>query len=306
MIKKKFIILQRTIQNIKKMKDIQKEIVPIVDEDLFIVLNHPDADFNYSVHYHPEYEINLVMNSHGERIVGDSIEPFDELDLVMIGPNIGHKWCGKVVEGNLVITIQFSEQFLNLPILNRRLFAPIKKLLLDAKQGINFSKEAKTKIKDKIIELTHMKGFQTVLAFFSILYDLSISDRYTLVSSKYDVRDTILTTKSRRIAKTCNYIETHYQDEISLSVVAGLVGMSDSAFSHFFKSKTGSTFIDYITSIRIAKACQLLSETNQTVSEICYNCGFNNMSNFIRIFKKKKQYTPNEYRTFMSQILLKY
>lgn len=151
-----------------------------------------------------------------------------------------------------------------------------------------------------------MKGFQTVLAFFSILYDLSISDRYTLVSSKYDVRDTILTTKSRRIAKTCSYIETHYQDEISLSVVAGLVGMSDSAFSHFFKSKTGSTFIDYITSIRIAKACQLLSETNQTVSEICYNCGFNNMSNFIRIFKKKKQYTPNEYRTFMSQILLKY
>ena len=88
--------------------------------------------------------------------------------------------------------------------------------------------------------------------------------------------------------------------------MAELVGMSDSAFSHFFKSKTNTTFIDYVNSLRIAKACQLLSDTNQTVSEICYSSGFNNMSNFIRMFKKKKQYTPNEYRAFMSQILLKY
>ena len=101
-------------------------------------------------------------------------------------------------------------------------------------------------------------------------------------------------------------METHYDDSIGLSEVANLVGMSDSAFSHFFKSKTNSTFIDYLNNLRIAKACQLLTETSQTVAEICYECGFNNMSNFIRMFKKKKAYTPNEYRNFMGQILLKY
>ena len=101
------------------MKDIQKEIVPIVDEDLFIVLNHMDADFDYQVHYHPEYEINLVLNTYGERIVGDSIEAFKDIDLVMLGPNIPHKWCGKVVKGNHVITIQFSEQLLDLPIMHK-------------------------------------------------------------------------------------------------------------------------------------------------------------------------------------------
>lgn len=293
-------------QKLQKMKEIKKEIIPIIDEDLFIVLNHPNADFNYSIHYHPEYEINLVMNTYGERIVGDSVEPFNDIDLAMIGPNVGHKWCGKVVEGNHVITIQFAENFLDLPILNKRLFAPIKKLLNDAKHGISFSKETQLKTKDRIIELTRMQGFQTVLAFFSLLYSLAISDRYTLVSNKYDTRDTVLNAKSRRITKVCSYIEEHFYDSICLSDVAGLVGMSDSAFSHFFKSKTNTTFIDYLNNLRIAKACQLLSETNQTVSEICYNCGFNNMSNFIRMFKKKKQYTPNEYRTFMSQILLKY
>ncbi len=288
------------------MKDIQKEIIPIVDEDLFIVLNHPNAEFDYSVHYHPEYEINLVMNTYGERIVGDSIEVFKDIDLVMIGPNLSHKWCGKVVEGNHVITIQFSESFLYLPILNKRLFAPIKKLLNDSKQGVCFSRDAQLKIKDKIIELTRLQGFQTALTFFSLLYDLAISDRYTLVSNKYDTRDTVLASKSRRIAKVCSYVEAHFTESIVLSDVAELVGMSDSAFSHFFKSKTNTTFIDYVNSLRIAKACQLLSDTNQTVSEICYNSGFNNMSNFIRMFKKKKQYTPNEYRAFMSQILLKY
>lgn len=288
------------------MKEIQKELVPIIDEDLFIVLNHPNADFNYAVHYHPEYEINLVVNTYGERIVGDSIQPFKDLDLVMIGPNIAHKWCGKTVEGNLVITIQFSDDFLNLPILNRRLFAPIKQLLLDANRGVCFPEETQRRAKEIIMGLTQMHGFQTVLSFFSLLYELATSNRYTLVSSRYATHDTIMTTKSRRITKVCQYIEEHYIDSVSLSDVAQIVGMSDSAFSHFFKTKTGTTFIDYLNNLRIAKACQLLSETNQTVSEVCFNSGFNNISNFLRMFKKRKQYTPNEYRDFMRQILLKY
>lgn len=93
------------------LKDFQKELIPIADEDLFVVLNHPNANFDYPVHYHPEYEINLVMYTHGERVIGDSVCPFGEMDLVMTGPNVLHAWRGEIVEGNHVITIQFTESF---------------------------------------------------------------------------------------------------------------------------------------------------------------------------------------------------
>ncbi|MDD4970492.1 MAG: AraC family transcriptional regulator [Paludibacter sp.] len=288
------------------MKDIQQEITPISTEDLFIVLNHPNASFDYPVHYHSDYEINLVLNDRGKRIVGDTIEPFGELDLVMIGPNLSHSWQGEIINGNHVITIQFSEQLLNFQILQKRMFASIKQLLLESSRGLTFSLETKLLIKDKILMLTKMQGFHTVLEFLSILYDLSTAERHVLVSNMFDTKDTVRTSKSRRIAKVCDYIETNIEEQIKLSDVAALVNMSESAFSHFFKKKTNCTFIDYITNLRIAKACQMLSETSHNIAEICYTSGFNNLSNFIRIFKKKKGMTPNEYRQFIQQMLIKY
>lgn len=288
------------------MNDIQKEITPISAEDLFIVLNHPNADFDYPVHYHSDYEINLVLNDKGKRITGDSIEPFNELDLVMIGPNLSHAWRGEIIKGNHVITIQFSDQILNFPMLQKRMFSSIKQLLIDSQRGLTFSYETKLQISVKILQLTKMQGFHTVLEFLSILYDLSIADRHVLVSNIFDTKDTIRSSKSRRIAKVCDYLEKNLEENIKLSDISSLVSMSDSAFSHFFKKKTNCTFIDYITNLRIARACQMLSETSNTVAEICYSSGFNNLSNFIRIFKKKKGMTPNEYRLFLKQMLIKY
>lgn len=288
------------------MKDIQNEITPIATDDLFIVLNHPNAKFDYPLHYHSDYEINLVMNTYGKRIVGDSVEKFETLDLAMIGPNLPHAWRGEIIENNHVITIQFSDKLLNYPILEKRLFTPIKQLLLESSHGIVFSHSTQQIMKEKIIRLTKMQGFHTVLEFFSILYELSIANRHILVSNQYDTQDTIRTSKSRRIAKVCDYIEKNFEEPIKLGDVAQLVNMSESAFSHFFKKKTNCTFIEYITNLRIARACQMLAETSHTVAEVCYTCGFNNLSNFIRIFKKKKGSTPNEYRTFLQQMLIKY
>ncbi|WP_443777481.1 AraC family transcriptional regulator [Bacteroides clarus] len=288
------------------MKDIQKEITPISNDDLFIVLNHPDAKFDYPIHYHSDFELNLVLNTYGERIIGDSIEKFGELDLIMIGPGLPHAWKGEIIEGNHVITIQFSENLLNFPILNKRLFSTIKQLLHDAQKGISFSEETMLRMKERILLLTRMQGFHTVLEFFSILHELSTSEYHTLVDNLYNTLDTVRTSKSRRIAKVCKYIELNYQEPIKLKETADLVNMSESAFSHFFKKKTNFTFIEYVTNLRIAHACQMLTETSHTVAEICYSCGFNNLSNFIRTFKKKKGNTPNEYRIILQQLLIKY
>lgn len=288
------------------MQDYQKEITPLADDDLFIVLNHPNAKFDYPVHYHSDYEINLVLNDEGTRIVGDSEESFADLDLVMIAPNIPHAWKGSRREGNHVVTIQFSENLLNFPILNKRLFASIKQLLIESRRGLTFSDDTKRLISDKILRLTRLQGFHTVLDFLAILYDLSIANKQILMSNFYDASEIMTSSKSRRITKVCEYIEENFQEQIKLSDVAQLVNMSDSAFSHFFKKKTGCSFIDYLNCVRIGKASKMLFDTTHSINEICYSCGFNNLSNFIRIFKKIKGPTPSEYRSKLQQILIKY
>ncbi len=288
------------------MKDFQKEITPIAEDDLFIVLNHPNAKFDYPVHYHPDYEINLVLNATGTRIVGDTEEAFGKVDLVMTGPNLPHAWKSDSKEGHHVITIQFSEKVLDFPILKKRLFASIKDLLMESRRGLLFPDATNSMIVDKIVRLTRLQGFHTALEFLSILYDLSISNRQVLVSNQYDQSAIVTTAKSRRIMKVCEYIDTHFEEVVKLADVAALVNMSESAFSHFFKKKTGCSFIDYLNNVRIAKASLMLSDTTHSVNEICYSCGFNNSSNFIRIFKKIKGTTPSEYRAYIQQMLIKY
>lgn len=287
------------------MNDIQQEIVPITQDDLFVVKNHPNAKFDYPIHCHPEYEINLVMNTSGTRVVGDDEEAFGELDLVMTGPFVPHVWKSELVT-NHVITIQFSSDLLSFQMINKRLFMPIKQLLIDSMQGLCFYGPEAEHIRNEIVEITRMQGFQTATKFLNILNLLAYAPRRKLVSNMYESENLVNSSKSRRITKACKYIEENISGKISLSDVAMLVNMSESAFSHFFKKKTGISFITYVNNLRVAKACDLLASTSLSASEICYDCGFNNKSNFIRIFTKRKNMTPIEYRNHISQILIKY
>lgn len=287
------------------MAEIQQEICPITTDDLFIILDHPNAKFEYPIHCHPEYEINVVMNIDGKRVVGDSEETFSKLDFVMVGPYIPHVWKSDEEE-NRVVTIQFSSELLNFPIMNKRLFTPIKKLLIDSRQGLQFYGPDAERIKDEILELTRIQGFQTATMFLNILNSLAQAPRRKLVSNMYESENLIHESKSRRISKVCRHIEENISHKITLSDAAKMVNMSDSAFSHFFKKQTGISFITYINNLRVAKACDLLANTNLSASEVCYDCGFNNKSNFIRLFSKRKNMTPIEYRNHISQMLIKY
>ncbi len=287
------------------MNDIQQEITPLTNDDFFIILNHPNADFDYPIHCHPEYEINVVMKTSGTRVVGDSEEYFGDLDIVMTGPYVPHVWKSELVT-NHVITIQFSSDLLNYQMISKRLFAPIRQMLLDSMQGLQFYGADAERIKDEIIELTRMQGFQTATKFLNILNSLAHASRRKLVSNMCESENLVSLSKSRRISKACKYIEENISRKICLSEVAKLVNMSDSAFSHFFKKKTGISFITYLNNLRVAKACDLLASTSLSASEICYDCGFNNKSNFIRIFTKRKNMTPIEYRNHITQLLIKY
>ncbi|GHT69729.1 AraC family transcriptional regulator [Bacteroidia bacterium] len=289
------------------MSYIQQEIPPISEDDLFIILNHPDAKFDYATHFHSEYELNMVLNTKGKRIVGDSVETFTDFDLVLIGPNIPHAWRGEIIQGNHVVTIQFHNQLLDFPILNKKMFALIKDLLQKSSRGVQFLENKNSSLCRKILNLPNLTGFNVSLEFLSLLYELASSPNQRLLASNvFDSESVVRESKSRRISKVCNFVNANYMCPIKLPEIAAEINMSPSALSHFFKKRTSRNLIDYVNDIRLGYATKMLFETTHSINEIAFLCGFNNIANFNRVFKKSKGQTPSEFRTDIHKILTKY
>ena len=284
---------------------IVREITPISNEDFFVLLNHSNAKFDFPVHYHPEYELNLVLKSKGKRIIGDSIQEFENKDLVLTGPNTPHAWTGDEKYKNAhVITLQFHTDFLSDKALSRNIVLPIKELLLKSRRGVLFSTETIDIMVGKLDKLSNTQGFDSLLEFLSILYDLAISRNQKVLASASYVGH-IDPSKSRRIQKITSFIQDNLHNEIRIKEVAGMVNMSETAFSHFFKKQTQRSFTDYLTDIRIGYAARELIDSEKTISEICYQSGFNNISNFNRTFKKKRGVTPSDFRS-QQRLITKY
>ena len=277
-------------------RNILRELVPISEDDFFIVLNHTNAKFDFPLHFHPEIELNLVLNSSGKRIIGDSVVEYSDCDLALIGPNTPHMWTGIKENNNAhVITIQFHEDLFSKNTLNRKLAFPIRELLERSKRGIAFSKETIETLKPKILKLSDSQDFDSLLNFLSILYDLSIAKNTKMLASHSYV-DYYSFPESQRIEKANNYIKDNLHNKIQLKEIADLVNMSETAFSHYFKKCTNSSFSDYTTDLRLGLAARMLFESEQSIKEICYDCGFNNISNFNRTFKRKMGFTPSNFR----------
>ncbi|MEN6452878.1 MAG: AraC family transcriptional regulator [Prolixibacteraceae bacterium] len=274
---------------------IVREITPLTEDDFFIVLNHYNAKFDFPVHYHPEYELNLVLHSKGKRIIGDSIKEYQHPDLVLIGSNTPHAWTGHE-KGVHVVTIQFHTDFLSEKSLSRKLTTPIRELLGRSSMGVLFSEETTTNMIERIFRLTEIRGFDSLLEFLSILYDLSTSRNQSTLSSPSYVGQ-FDTSKSQRIKMVNQYLYENLMNPIRIDDVARIVSMTPSAFSHFFKKRTQRSFSDYLTDLRIGYAARMLIETEKNISEICFESGFNNISNFNRSFRTKKGCTPSEFRS---------
>lgn len=276
-------------------KRLIREIAPLSKDDFFIIMNHQNAKFDFPVHFHPEYELNLVLNAKGKRIIGDSIMDFDTPDLVMIGPNTPHAWTGENKNAQ-VVTIQFHPDFPSDQFLSRKVALPIRELLEQATLGVKFSEQTTHNTIDRIMNLSNKTGFDTVLEMLSLLYDLAISrNRVSLSTASYVKQYD--NSKSRRIKQVNKYLIDNIQSNIKIGDVAELINMSPSAFSHFFKKRTQRSFTEYLTELRIGAAARLLIDSEKNISEICYECGFNNISNFNRTFKAQKGCTPSEFRT---------
>jgi AraC-like DNA-binding protein len=280
-----------------------REITPLTQSDCFTIFSRVKSEFDFPLHYHEEFELNFIQNAkNARRVIGDHIEDIDELELVLVGSNLQHAWFTHHCKGREIreITIQFHKDLFDDKLLRRNQLSFIRTMLEKSLRGILFSKETTQQLAPRIMELNQMQGFDSVLELMSILHDLSISRNMRILSDASFNNTEQYNYNSRRIEKTLEYMNTNFDKPITLNEVARLANMSDAAFSRFFKQRTGNTFIDSLTEIRLGHASRMLIDTTQSIAEVAYHCGFNNISNFNRIFKKKKSCTPKDFRESFS------
>lgn len=281
---------------------VMREITPLSDKDCFYIGERIKTEFTYPIHNHDEFELNFIEHAAGvRRVVGDSAEVIGDFDLVLItGRDLEHVWEQHECTSKRIheITIHFSSKLFSESMINKNLLESIRKMFEKAQNGLSFPMTAIMKVYSHLTSLSSEQGFYAFIKFLTILYELSLytDEAKALASSSFAKVEP--TFNSRRIYKVQKYINENYREEIRLEHMAELVGMTSTSFSRFFKLRTGKTLSDYVIDIRIGFATRMLVDTTMSIAEICYECGFNNLSNFNRIFKKKKDCSPKEFREY--------
>jgi len=276
-----------------------KEITPLTQGDCFTVFSRIKYEFDFPLHFHEEFELNFIHNAKGaKRVIGDHIEVIDELELVLVGPNLPHAWFTNKSKGKEVkeITIQFHRDLFDEKFLHRNQMSFIRSMFEHSKRGILFSKQTTQSTMPRLVKLAQKRGFDSVLELMSILHDLSTSRDVRILSDSSFSNSETFSYNSRRVENVMRYLNANFDKNVSLAEAAKIAAMTEVSLSRFFKLRTGKTFVDALCEIRLGHASRMLIETTQSVNEIAFKCGFNNMSNFNRIFKKKKACTPKEFR----------
>lgn len=275
------------------------EVIPLTERDCLYVADRSKSEFTYPMHSHRACELNFTQNANGvKRTVGDSVEEIGDYDLVLIANGkLEHVWeqhnciCDKARE----ITVHFRPDLVMGNFVNKLQFESIRRMLQKAECGIAFPMSAILKVYHMLDTLSSEKsGFYMVMKFFAILYELSQCEQMRVLSS-YSLK-TKSTSEDKRIADIQDYISKNYMTDIRLPNLAKMAGMSPVAFSRLFKQKIGKSLSDYIIDMRLGYASRFLLDSTNSISDISYECGFNNLSNFNRIFKKKKNCSPKEFR----------
>lgn len=281
----------------KNIQKIHREITPLSMEDSFLVFDRIKDNFDFPIHYHPEFEINFIHHGKGvKRVIGDHIEEIDDIELVLVGPNLYHGWELNKCKNKKIheITIQFHNDLFDESLLSRRIMASIKDMFNRSIHGILFSKKTANELADRIIKLSRLDGMDYFLEIISILQDMANSrnqrllSTYTVDYDKFEDDD--------KMKLVYEYVQKNFSEKITLDDVSKAALMSPVSFNRFIKKRTGKTFVNYLNDIRVGYAARWLVEKDSSISEIAFKAGFNNIANFNRIFKSLKKNTPSQYR----------
>jgi AraC-like DNA-binding protein len=274
---------------------------PISENAAFEVKHLTAPYFDPNWHFHPEFQLFLVIKGTGTRFIGDHVSPFNQGDLVFTGPNLPHVWQSdhEYFENNDLMTegivIYFPENFLGKDLLHKNEMYKIKQLFQKAQRGMELFGSTAIQMKEAIHNILHINDFARVLALLNLLDLMANTSEYKLLANE-GYSNSMKETESDRMNKVHTYVMKNFRDKISLDEVAAIANMSPSSFSRYFKVHANKTFSDFLTEIRIGYSCKLLTNQRMSVSQICYDSGFNTLSNFNRQFKEVTHYSPLEYR----------
>jgi AraC-like DNA-binding protein len=258
--------------------------------------------FSYPWHYHSEYEIIYLLESTGTRFVADHIELFGPGDLVMVAGNLPHFYRNDEIyyeEGSQLkanrIVVQFPLDFMKPQIDTYPELLNIRNLMIRSNKGIRFLPPQNTEIGEMLLGLPKLQGFRQLMRFLEILNIMALNTNYKLLASdayqpgRHELFD-------NRLEKVMRFLTYNYQNPITLPEIAEIAGMHPTSFCRYFKDKTGKQLSVYLNELRIGFACKLLIKGSLQVSQICYETGFNNLSNFNRTFKSITGLTPTQYQ----------
>jgi len=253
-------------------------------------------------HYHPEYELVLVVKSSGDKIIGDNISTFTDGDLAFLGPNLPHVYHNSKIyyeeNSNLTaeaIVIHFTSDFLGNVFFYLPEMESINRFLEESVMGFSILGKTGKLVARKMHEMFAMGGAERIIELLTILNILAETKQKTKLASPGFIQN-FKASGSEQITEVCDFIMKNFTSDLTLQQVADKAHMSPNTFCTFFKQRTRKTFVNFLNEVRIGYACKLLSHEQYNISEVCYMSGFHNLSNFNRQFKKLYKTSPSAYQ----------
>lgn len=265
-----------------------------------------DGAFPFYWHYHPEFELTLIRDSEGQRLVGDSVADYGPGDLVLLGPNLPHSWRSgpvKSAQGRLhtALVIQFRRDFLGEQLLELHDMEPLTSLLMNSAGGLAFGDtDSGRAVASKLEDFLLLSPARRVVALLSVLLDLAEATPQRLSTRR--LRPMCRLVDQQKIDTICRYLEEHFDAEIDFDVLSELVHMDHTSLCRFFKRATGRTMTAYVNEYRVGAATQMLTHTDKSVLDIGFEVGFGNYSHFNRQFQRIKGRSPRDLRRKFSEL----
>jgi AraC-like DNA-binding protein len=269
--------------------------LPLSEQSSFVADIFRTPYFETPWHYHEEFELVLILEGRGKRFVGNHVSDYREGDLDFLGSNLPHWYRKEDAQApGASLVIQFRESFLgerfgSIPEMGR-----IGLLFQKARMGLHLKAPLREEVSGKMHELLQLKGMERLISLLSILNILGDATGYDLLSGPE--LGTLNHKDNDRINKIFDYVMDHFRDEIRVEEVADIASMSYSGFCRYFKNRTKKNFSHFVNEIRVGYACKRLMESDLSVSQVCYESGFNNLTNFNKQFREIVKCTPYQFQ----------
>jgi AraC-like DNA-binding protein len=288
--------------------DAQFEKIMLQKDESFFIGVFQDNLEKSTWHYHNNYELSFITEGVGKRIVADSIEEFHPGDLIFIGRNLPHVWIADKEPFRLSnrtlesVFLQFTKDIFGHQLLTLPEFTYVAKALSQSERGVKIPDDATNEISELLLQMPYLQPFERMIHFFRIMDIIGRCENLIPLASEEYIR-TRFAPGNKRLTQIHEYLMNHYKEDIGLQQIASVVNMAEGYLCRFLKANTGMTLFEYLNKIKVDFACKMLMDKNISITEICLDSGFNNLSHFNKQFKKITGLPPSEYRKRYDEIM---